>query len=224
MNRPIPQSLKISVTTAAITATFIAAAAAADLSGNSQQEPAPLSATQYNSVDVGLAGDDWTGFYVGAHLGGVTSDDFSEANSASTGGVQAGFLQQFDGFVLGGEIAATLHDELRYELSSTAGLQQDWSITATGRAGVALGQTLIYGLAGLSVTELDPSGSTSSDADTYTGAVFGAGVEQALGNGWSVRAEYQQTNYWDIASTSGGISRVDDLTNHAVTAGVNYRF
>lgn len=89
---------------------------------------------------------------------------------------------------------------------------------------MALGQTLIYGLAGLSITELNPAASTSSGSDTYTGAVFGAGVEQALGNGWSVRAEYQQTNYWDIASTSGGIGRVDDLTNHAVTAGFNYRF
>jgi outer membrane immunogenic protein len=138
--------------------------------------------------------------------------------------VQAGFLQQFDSFVLGGEIAASLHDELSYELSPTAGLQQEWSITATGRAGVALGQTLIYGLAGLSITELNPSGSTSSGSDTFTGAVIGAGVEQALGNGWSVRAEYQQANYWDVASTRGGIGRVDDLTNHSVTAGLNYRF
>jgi outer membrane immunogenic protein len=224
MNHQIRRSLKLSGMMAALTAASIATVAAADLSPTSQLEPAPLPVTQYNSVDVGLAGDDWTGFYVGAHLGGVTSDDFSEENSAWMGGIQAGYLQQFDSFVLGGEIAASLHDELSYELSSTAGLQQEWSITATGRAGIALGQTLIYGLAGVSVTELDPSGSTNSASDTYTGAVFGAGVEQALGNGWSVRAEYQQTNYWDIASTSGGITREDDLTNHTVTAGVNYRF
>lgn len=224
MNHQIRWSIKLSGTMAAVMAASVVAVAAADMPATSQYDPAAPSSAEYNSVDVGLADDDWTGFYVGAHLGGITSDDFSETNSAWTGGVQAGFLQQFDSFILGGEIAATLYDELGYELSPTAGLQQEWSITATGRAGVALGQTLIYGLAGVSITELNPSAPTSSGSDTYTGAVFGAGVEQALGNGWSVRAEYQQTNYWDIASTSGGIGRVDDLTNHAVTAGFNYRF
>lgn len=209
---------------AVVTAASISGVAAADFPSAAQPDAAPFAPTQYNSAEMSLAADEWSGFYIGAHLGGVTSDDFSESNSDWTGGVQAGYLQQFDSLVLGAEIAASLYDELSYELSPTAGLQQEWSVTATGRAGVAVGQTLLYGLAGLSVTELNPTGATTSASDTYAGAVFGVGVEQALGNGWSVRAEYQQTNYWDIASSAGGIDRVDDLTNHAITAGVNFRF
>jgi len=205
---------------ALLTAVCISVAAAADLS----EDAALFASPQYNSAEMSVAGDDWTGFYVGAHLGGITSNDFSETNSAWSGGVQAGYLQQFENLVLGAEIAASLHDELSYELSPTAGLQQEWSVNVTGRAGMALGQTLIYGLAGLSLAELDPTGATTSASDNHVGAVFGAGVEQALGNGWSVRAEYQQTTYWDIASSVGDVGRTDDLTNHAVTVGVNYRF
>jgi outer membrane immunogenic protein len=224
MKISLESSLALSGLLAVISAVSVSGASAADLTQSAPLQMAPVSPSQINSVDVALGGDDWTGFYVGAHLGGVTSDDFSESNSAWTGGVQAGYLQQFDSFVLGGEISASLHDELNYELSSTSGLQQEWSVNVTGRAGVALGQTLIYGLGGLSIAELNPTGTTTSDSDTYTGAVFGAGIEQALGNGWSLRAEYQQTNYWEVGSTSGGISREDDLTNHTVTAGVNFRF
>ena len=39
-----------------------------------------------------------------------------------------------------------------------------------------------------------------------------------------MRAEYLQTRYFDVDSAVAGIGRTDDLTNHAITVGVNYRF
>lgn len=183
--------------------------------------PTPVS---FNSLDVPVTIDDWTGFYVGADLGGVTTDDFSETNSAWLGGVQAGYLYQSGIAVFGAELGANWHDALQYELTPTGGLQQDWSVEATGRGGVALDNTLIYGAAGVSLTEFAATGNASVSSDTHAGLVLGLGVEQKLGNGWSARAEYTQTNYWDVASVVDGVSRADDLTNHAVTVGVNYRF
>lgn len=194
----------------------VSAAQAADL-----YTPAP-AAISYPDAGLAVVSDTWTGFYAGAHAGVTSADDFD--NSSFSGGVQAGYLQQFDQFVVGGEVSGTLSDELRYELTPTAGLTQNWSLAAKGRAGVALGNTLIYGTAGVSLAELEPSGATTSGKDTYAGAVFGAGVEQNLGNNISVRAEYLQTRYFDVDSTVAGVGRTDDLTNHAITLGVNYRF
>lgn len=194
----------------------VSATQAADL-----YTPAPAQVA-YPDAGLAVASDIWTGFYAGAHAGVVSADDFD--NSNFSGGVQAGYLQQFDQFVVGGEVSGTLSDELRYELTPDAGLTQNWSLAAKGRAGVALGSTLIYGTAGVSLAELEPSGTTTSGTDTYAGAVFGAGVEQDLGNNISVRAEYLQTRYFDVDSAVAGVGRTDDLTNHAVTLGVNYRF
>jgi outer membrane immunogenic protein len=205
-------------------ATAVAGAGTASAADLPDLAPPAIAPAPLNSVDIGIAGGEWTGLYLGAHLGGVTSNDFSQASSAVSGGIQAGYLQQFDSLVVGAEIASSLHDELRYQLTPVAGLAQHWSVTATGRAGMAFGQTLVYGLAGLSLAQLDPSAATSSASTTHAGAVFGAGIEQALGDGWSIRAEYQQTRYWNVTSTAGGIDRRDDLVNHAVTAGINYRF
>jgi outer membrane immunogenic protein len=204
--------------TIAIAATSVAAQAA-DL----PYATAP-AAPVYSNLDVAIATDEWTGFYIGAHLGGATTHEFEEATSGLTGGVQAGYLQQFGNFVVGAEVQASLSDALYYELAPGAGLEQNWSVALKGRAGAALGQTLIYGTAGVTLAEFEPRGATTSASDTHAGLSFGAGIEQALGGGWSVRAEYLQTRYFDVDSAVGGIGRTDDLTNHAITAGVNFRF
>lgn len=56
------------------------------------------------------------------------------------------------------------------------------------------------------------------------GLAFGAGVEQAITSNVSLRAEYQQTRFYDVESTVGGLGRTDDLTSHALKAGINFRF
>ena len=209
----------------ALVATLATAPLSAAVAADLIRSPVPVSTPQYGNLDMAIATDDWTGFYVGAHGGAATAERFGEDSTAWGGGVQAGYLHQLGNFVLGGEIQGTLHNELNYALvPGVAGLQQNWSVEARGRAGVALDQTLLYGTAGLSLAGLEGTGGAVTSEDTHVGAAFGAGIEQGFGNGWSVRAEYIQTRFWDVQSTVGGVSRSDDLTGHAITAGVNYRF
>lgn len=198
---------------------------AADLSNMTAQQP-----IAYSDAGMATATDNWTGFYAGAHVGGaigaLSSDDFEfdGDKTALTGGVQAGYLQQFGMWVVGAEATASVSDELTYELAPNAGLKENWAVAAKLRGGVALGDTLIYNVVGAQFAELEGTGAVTSGADTYAGVVFGAGVEQNLGNNFSVRAEYLQTRYFDAESSIAGVGRTDDLVNHEVTLGVNYRF
>lgn len=180
----------------------------------------------YPDAGLALVSDTWTGFYVGANAGFATSDEFDWDNDTTSwnGGVQAGYLQQFDMFVVGAEVEANIMDDLYYALTPTSGLSQTWSVAVKGRAGVAIDNTLIYGLAGVSFTEFEEYGDAVASGDVNTGFVFGLGVEQAITEQISLRAEYQQTRYWDVDSTVGGIAQTDDLTSHAFKIGANFRF
>ena len=93
------------------------------------------------------------------------------------------------------------------------------------RGGLALGGTLVYGTAGYSVARLDAGNNVISDDKWVGGLLWGAGLEQSFGNGLSARVEYAQTRFNDVDSTlTGNIHRTDDLTSHAVKAGLNFRF
>ena len=211
------------VVIAVITASLasVSAVSAADLSGF-----APVTAPLGSGADLALAASPeiWTGFYVGVHGGAMTTSEFDQDHLKASGGAQAGYLQQFGMFVVGGEVDATVSNDLTYELAPGAGLSQDWSIAAKSRAGVSLDNTLIYSVAGVQAAQLKGTGLATSDPITQAGVVFGAGVEQSLGNNISIRAEYLQTRYFDVASSIGGIGRNDDLIGHAVTVGANYKF
>lgn len=180
----------------------------------------------YPDAGLALVSDTWTGFYVGANVGLSTSDEFDWDNDTTSwnGGVQAGYLHQFDMFVVGAEIEANIMDDLYYALTPASGLSQSWSVAAKGRAGVALDNTLVYALAGVSFTEFEAYGAATASGDVNTGLVFGLGVEQAITESISLRAEYQQTRYWEVDSVVGGVARSDDLTNHAFKIGANFRF
>jgi opacity protein-like surface antigen len=216
---PIRHRFIAALTTSVVAVGFIASASAADLVSAPPQAPA-----FYPDAGLALATDKWTGFYAGASAGYMTSNDFNENNSAWTGGVQAGYLQQFGMFVVGAEAQASISNELNYELAPGAGLKQNWSVSGLARGGVALGDTLIYNVAGVTFAELEGTGATTSEKAGHAGLIFGAGVEQALGDNFSVRAEYLQSRYFEVESTVAGVARKDDLVDHTVKLGVNYRF
>ncbi|MGV8856525.1 MAG: outer membrane protein [Devosia sp.] len=186
----------------------------------------PAPALSYSDAGLSVAAEDWSGAYAGASIGGRTAEDldFDLDNYGLTAGAQAGSLQQFGMFVLGAEFQGLWSNELHYTLTPGAGLIQEWSIAAKGRAGVALGDLLLYGTGGAVFSELKPSGAASSPDDWHAGAVFGGGVEHKLGNNLSLRAEYLQTRFFDIDTTVSGASRSDDLVSHSATVGLNYRF
>jgi opacity protein-like surface antigen len=210
--------------TAAVFGVFTAAATqAADLYSS-----APAPAASYHDAGLTVATGSWSGFYAGGTIGGLTSADpeldFDFDEYTLSAGAQVGYLQQLGTFVVGAEVQGMWTNELQYVLTPGSGLQQDWSVAAKGRAGVALGDLLVYGTGGAIFSELKSTGSASIDEEWHAGAVFGGGVERKLGDNISVRAEYLQTRFFEVESAVAGVNRTDDLTNHTISLGLNYRF
>ena len=165
------RNLVVGVASAAVLSSIAFGAQAADLiiSPSYEQPVAQSSASS----------DVFTGVYIGGTAGVVTSDNFSDNNSAATVGAQVGYLQQFGAFVIGAEAEALYLNDLKYQLDATGGVQQNWSLAAKARAGVALDHTLIYGTLGYGITSfsgLDAVTVTNPD-DVKGGVVFGGGIE-----------------------------------------------
>jgi outer membrane immunogenic protein len=190
----------------------------------------------------------WTGWYFGGHVGGHWRNDDTPTGATGgggddgslMGGVQIGFDYQlmnsplvagFEAnysFVGSGGDASTFPGGFSYT-DRTRGL-----FSATGRIGVAWGQSLWYFKGGYAYrdrrqTFTGPAGAvafTTSD-DSRDGYTLGGGVEYMFMPNWSVKAEYQ---YYDFGSTTftapallvatGGIDREE----HTVKVGLNWRF
>ena len=183
----------------------------------------------------------------------------SMAGSGFTGGAQAGYNWQFNSTVVGleadfgafhGKASRTATGSV---ISSgdtptiTSSVDADWLFTARGRLGWAFGNLLPYVTGGVAVTHLRatnsfsgvggffgvPSG-TWSASKTKAGWVIGGGLEWALAQNWSVRAEYLHVRFDSIdasgvVSASGAgygsaISTSTDLSADIVRAGLSYRF
>lgn len=111
----------------------------------------------------------WTGFYVGAHIGGTWGTTEAEINSIALGGLGAfsGFVlpltsQSFNGFIGGGQIGYNWQSGIvvfgaEAELSATNAqgtgpclvvlsckTDQNWVATAAARLGLADGRSLYY--------------------------------------------------------------------------------
>lgn len=86
----------------------------------------------------------------------------------------------------------------------TNSVKSDWLMTARPRVGLALKNAIIYGTAGLAVTNIKQSGSFTwandtppgrgSESSSYTktkaGWTAGAGIEFKVAKRWSVKGEY----------------------------------
>ncbi|SIO23544.1 outer membrane immunogenic protein [Bradyrhizobium erythrophlei] len=128
-----------------------------------------------------------------------------------------------------------------------------WFGTLRGRIGVAADHWLVYATGGLAYGEIKtdavftvpggaciapctptPGGSVAGNfSQTKTGWVAGAGVEAALGGGWTGKVEYLHVDFGDIDNTFArittfpfvGILRATSrVTDEIVRVGVNYRF
>lgn len=172
------------------------------------------------------ASDPWTGFYAGV-LGGVSTKELPNvfAGNNLMGGVVAGYTSSFGPAVLGAELEGTYTLGKEYSLTSNAALAQSWAGVAKLKAGVAFDDILLYGTAGYGWARLDPKGNVASDARWAGGFAYGGGAEFAFRNGMSIKLEYTQSRYDNVESTLvGGAKRTDNLVNHAIKAGFNYRF
>ncbi|MDP3899012.1 MAG: outer membrane beta-barrel protein [Mesorhizobium sp.] len=197
------------------------------------------------SVSPALAADDlapasvfdWSGAYLGVQAGGSWANldqripaygplPDGEMNGGLVGAF-AGYNWQFHSLVAGVEIGANLRNldgtndilnapELLYT-------KQNWDASFVARLGAPVGRTLLYGLAGVSVTEVSSqytSGFLSAD-DVVAGYTVGAGGEFAFTDRVKGRLEYRFADYAeaDVQCTGCGPTFVTPQT-HTVTAGL----
>jgi outer membrane immunogenic protein len=181
----------------------------------------------------------WSGFYAGANLGGEFLRDTGtnagisrKLNGTSVfGGVQAGYNFQSGPWVYGleADIGYGRPSKTKAFGANTMKIEEGVSGTARVRAGYAVDRALVYGTGGLAWANFDTTvsnGVLTEKADrTRAGWVVGGGVEYAVTNNVSVKGEYLYENFgkMDKAFASVGATR-NELSDHIVRAGVNYKF
>lgn len=198
-------------------------------------------------------GYDWSGFHIGAHVGGGWGrkeffDPLAAVHNGAhhavgiLGGGQIGFSHQVARWVMGVEAqvsAANLKGanvdptNLRVTISTRV----DWLGSVAGRLGYASDRTLLFVKAGGAfvhdkhvATGVDPGNASVGIAnETRWGWIAGGGIEHALASNWSVKMEY---NYMDFGTKrltfniAGAAPAPEDVTQHIhlVKFGINYRF
>ncbi len=179
---------------------------------------------------------DWTGFYLGAHVGygmadgeQTTDSDYNTNGDGFVGGGQLGANWQMDQIVLGVEGDVTFGD-MSDTVSSTFIRRQDVDMLASvrGRVGFAADRALFFATAGWGMADAERTrlnGSGGSDSQTHDGWVYGGGVEWAMTEMVSLRAEYL---HYDLGKQEYdlpvGYDPVIDLDVDVFRLGVNMNF
>jgi outer membrane immunogenic protein len=201
--------------TLSATTAFATAAFAADLAAPYSEPPA------YNEPSVSSG---WDGAYVGAH-GGVAMPKLNpfSSNNGVAAGVQAGYNSTVGRAVVGGEVEASYMGDTEVRVNGGE-LKERHRLAAKAKVGMPLDQTLIYGTAGLAMTNFRDNGDVSGPDGWKPGYIVGAGVEQKLTSNISARVEYNYTGTPNVRSFNGGVASERDLHDHSVKAGLNYKF
>jgi outer membrane immunogenic protein len=190
----------------------------------------------------------WTGFYIGGHIGGAFSGDNGFAGTTNgsddgrfLGGLQIGADYQFaPNWVIGIEAQWSWlgNNNNGVAFGGPGGFvynnDQRGLGSVTGRIGYTWGPALLYVKGGYAYSDYDDSltsfGAPTAfalDGSHHDGYTVGAGLEYMFAQNWSGKIEYQ---YYDFGKTNFvapvvlngfGSSRNDE---HTVKAGINYRF
>lgn len=193
----------------------------------------------------------WTGFYLGANLGGawasgtltdnLTGASITGNNSGVIGGGTVGYNWQVSpSFVLGveGTFDGTSISHTTNSVGTPWGTFQgsantNWVSTIAGRAGISQYNWLFYvkgggGWVDNSATLSNLTTGTSITAsNTNSGWLVGAGIEYGMTRNWSLKVEY---DYLDLSNwtTSTPFRSGDNLSLsrqiNMFTVGANYRF
>lgn len=184
----------------------------------------------------------WTGFYVGGHLGGAFAGDnnLQGSNSRLLGGVQGGFDYRFaPNWVVGAESQyswlASDNNGVLFPASVLVTGHSNQLGSVTGRLGYTWGPALLYAKGGFAWRD-DPNvrviatgmPSAFTTVGTHKGGyTVGAGLEYMFAPNWSAKAEYQYYNFGSTTVTSGPAPIVGSRFRNdeqTVKVGVNYRF
>lgn len=224
---------KILFATAALATLAIAAPAlGADLATAPYYKAPAYPAPIYN----------WTGFYIGGHLGGAFSSDnnFSglttgnNSNGRFLGGLQGGADWQFaPNWVLGAQAEYSwLSGNIGAVFPSFTYTNNQRGLgSVTGRFGYTWGPGLVYVKGGYAYSDNNetvtigsspvPFATSGNHSNGYT---VGAGLEYMFAPNWSALIEYQYYNFGNAVFTTPAIVGSFTTDDHVVRAGVNYRF
>lgn len=190
-------------------------ASAADLT-NYSEPPA------YNEPAV--TGGTWDGAYVGGHVGTASRrlNPFAGGKGIDAG-VQGGYNADVGGMVVGGEGELSYLGDADVRVDG-GNLKERHRLGLKAKAGVPLDQTLIYGTAGLAMTNFRDNGNISGPDGWKAGYIVGVGVEQKLNQKLSAKVEYNYTGTPNVRSFDGNTLSERDVHDHTVKAGLNYHF
>jgi high affinity Mn2+ porin len=192
---------------------------------------------------------DWTGFYVGGHVGYGSGSFGPGANgvlnygvalpasiTGLTGGFQGGYRTQFaNRVVLGAEGEVTFPDAADLTKTHPRPYETTFDVFGSARvtAGYSIGAWLPYVTAGLAwgrthitVNDLDGLTPLVQRHHVHVGWTAGAGVELAIDGPWSARLQYDyvdlETRNFNVETAPGGTLNVTPRF-HEVKAGLNYK-
>lgn len=196
----------------------------------------------------------WTGFYIGAHVGGdwgsldVTDvNGFAALASSGTrtssnpdgvfGGGTFGYNLSHGDYLIGFEVdlggmGMSANKLIAGTTSSTSvGLEDGFYGDVTARVGCASGDTAYYvkgGFAFLDTTRKFSTAAafTAGSLDTFTGWTLGAGIERMIGREWSLKLEYLHFDFGsqEFSVTPGPFHFRESLTAETVKGGFAYHF
>src|SRR5438132_3410479 len=186
----------------------------------------------------------WTGFYIGGHVGGAFAGNNSLQSSDARflGGVQAGFDYQFaPNWVLGAEaqyswLSGGNNNSVIFPAgTAVSGRVADQIGSVTGRFGYTWGPALLYAKGGYAWRDGNTIGMTvgglpaafTTSGNSKDGYTVGAGLEYLFAPNWSAKAEYQYYNFGNTTVTAGPADTLGARfrnDEHTVKVGVNYRF
>jgi outer membrane immunogenic protein len=178
----------------------------------------------------------WTGFYIGVNGGGAwgTSGWDSTGDFDLSGGLiggTIGYNWQTGPWVYGleGDLDWTnIKGNTVFACPLGCETRNSWLATVRGRVGYAYDRFLPYITGGLALGNIEARRPFFAGNDeTNVGWTVGAGVEFAITNNWTAKAEYLFVNLGDIScgfACSGFATDNVSFESHIVRGGINYRF
>ncbi len=162
----------------------------------------------------------------GAHIG----YNYGLGGMPAFGGLGSTFVVGVEGDVDGSNYKST------YLLGGISdSTRQNIQGSVRGRLGVAVDRALFYATGGVAFGDLGNNyvntlnGLTDSYSHTRVGYTVGGGIEYAITNNFSLRAEYRYTDFGKFSdvlatSTGGGVAVRHHETDNRVQAGFSYKF
>lgn len=224
------RSLTFVAASAALAAVMVTGAARAD----GLYDPSYGAAGSGGAGTVTPSGVNWSGPYIGATLGyGWATANATYNNvdrklepSGGTGGVYGGYNFQVNpNFMLGaeGDFAFNGFSESANFMGPDATVKSTWQMSVRGRAGAIFDRVMVYGTGGVAFNNMELKAEGATNNQVATGWTIGGGVEGAVTQNITARAEYLYSSF-DRQNFEVGTPASSDLTTGVLRAGVAYKF